>query len=131
MAHRDLQTILKASLVVVGTAAIISFDLPEGSAGTAILVGRGLLSIVFGASIISVEKLLPEPQPLTHPLPQMQLVLWGLGLFAVLLATNGWQWFEPSRNFWIGMTIALTIGFHKGFVWLWHQLAAKLGKDQT
>jgi hypothetical protein len=131
MAHRDLQTILKASLVVVGTAAIMSFDLPQSSAGTAILIGRGLLSITFATMIISPEQLLPEPQPLTYPLPQTQLALWGLGLFAVLLATNGWQWLEPSRNFWIGMTIALTIGFHKGFVWLWHQLAVKLGKNQT
>ena len=66
----------------------------------------------------------------TPPAPDAALAL-GRGPGGVVLATDGLRWLEPTHSFWIGMFVMITIGFHKGFVWLWHQLADRWGKNQT
>jgi hypothetical protein len=125
-----LWIVLNAAVIVVMTAAWTGFDLPPGQSVVAIWAGRLLLDVVFGAAIVSIAVSSPGPQPL-RLLPQTQLLLWGVGLVAIVLATDGLHWLEPTRNFWIGVFVMLTIGFHKGFVWLWRQLAVRLGQNQT
>ena len=125
MVQRDLKTVAKAALIVSMTAAFIRFDLPVGQAVTTIIVGRTLLGIVFGAFLFSGDFSFSEARPF-QLLPQTQLVLWGVGLLAIILATDGLRWLEPTVNFWIGTAIVLTIGSHAGFLWVWRQLVRKL-----
>lgn len=123
-------TILQATIFTIMVVATISFDLPVGEAATTILIGRTILMIVFGAVAFSTEVSFSETRPL-RLLPQTQLILWGIGLLAIWLSTNGWRWLEPTLGAWIFMIILLTSMLHKGLVWLWQQLTTKLDGNQT
>jgi len=117
--------VLNAAVIVIMTAAWTGFDLPPSRSAVAIWAGRLLIGVVFGAAIISSALLFPEARPMPL-LPQTQLLLWGVGLLAIVLATDGLQWLEPTRNFWIGVFVMLTIGFRAGLLWLGRQLALRL-----
>ncbi len=122
--REDLKTVIKAALLVAFTATFMRFDLPAGQAALTILIGRTLLCIVFGTHLLSSEMSLSEMRP-SQLLPQTQLLLWGVGLLAIMLATDMLRWFEPTRNFWIGMALVLTFGSRAGFLWLWRRMTSE------
>lgn len=130
MIQRDLTAIVKASLIVGMTAVFIRFELPVGQDATMILVGRTLLYAVFGTFLFAGDFSFSEARPF-RLLSQTQLVLWSVGLLAIILATDGLRWLEPTANFWIGTAILLTLMSHAGFVWLWHQVAMKWRESRT
>jgi hypothetical protein len=130
LARRDLWIVLNAVAIVMMTAGWMGLDLPPGQPVAVIWAGRLLTDVVFAAGIVSSVASSQGPQPI-RLLPQTQLLLWGWALWPSSLPRMSLPWLEPTRNFWIGMFVMLTIGFHKGFVWLWHQLADRLGKNQT
>jgi hypothetical protein len=128
--RRDLWIVLNAAVIVVMTAAWTSFDFPPGQSVVAIWAGRLLINVVLGAAIVSIAVSSPGPQPI-RLLPQTQLLLWGLGLVAIIPATDGLHWLEPTRNFWIGMVVMLTIGFRVGLLWLGRQVVQKLVRGKA
>lgn len=128
MFQRDFQTVAKSSLLVVVTAISINYlvsTLPADRS-LVILVGHTVLLTVLGAFIVSIDFARYNEKRALGLLPQTQLALWLAGIVAVMLATDGVRWFDPNVVAWIFVVITLTLASRGGFVWLWHQLVARL-----
>jgi hypothetical protein len=129
--QRDLKTVVKATIMVLVIAGFMSFDLPHDQTRVVmILTGRVLLGIIIGSVAFSID---PSFSEMRSPqlLPQTQLALWVVGLVAIVLATGGLQWLEPTANAWILTVIFMTFAFRAGFLWVWRRVTSNLRKNHA